>query len=130
MYFTVAELLLFLTMQILIKMLLLVWTSVTVHLMIPFIVYTLKIMRIRLTLFCFKPWRIGLQVFFTTPCLLLVVLRFVKSIVFDIPGSMCSACYSWVSSLPAVLALRDFKVHIDATYSGNEASNVKTTVNN
>jgi len=79
--------------------------------------------------FIFKPWRIGLQVSFTTPCLLLVVFRFVRSISLGIPGSMCSAYYSWVSSLPAVLALRDFKVHVGATYSSNEASNVKTTVN-
>jgi len=34
-----------------------------------------------------------------------------------------------MSSLPAVLALRDFKVHVGATYSSNEASNVKITVN-
>jgi len=126
MYFTVAELLLFHTIPILI-MLLPVWTCVTVHLMILFVVYTLKVMGTELTLLCFKPWRISLQVFFAILCLLLVVLRFVRSIVFGASESICSACYSWVFPLLAVLALRDFKIHVSATYSGNEASNVKTT---
>jgi len=48
-------------------------TCVTVHLMVPFVVYTLKGIGTVFSLLYFKPWRISLQVFFTASCLLSVV---------------------------------------------------------
>ena len=65
--------------------------GVTVHLMVLFVVYILEEMGVGLSLLHLKPWRIGLQVFFATPCLLSVVLGDVRSITFDTPGPMCSA---------------------------------------
>ena len=127
-YSTIVELLLFLTVPIFIEMVLPVWTCVTVYLMILFAVYALEGVGTGLTLLCLEPQKIGFQVFFATLCLLLVVLRFVRSIAFDTSGSMCSACYSQVSPLLVVLALRDSKIHVGTTYSGNKVSNVKTTV--
>ena len=83
-----------------------------------------------LALFCFKPWRINFQVFFTTSYLLSMVLGFVWPIVFDVPKAMHLASYSKVFLFPIVLILRDFRVHVSTIYSGNKLSNVETTVNN
>ena len=128
-YSTVMELLLFLTISIFIKMISSIWTCVTVCLMIPFIVYTLKRVRTELTLLYFKPWRIDLQVFFTILCFHLLVLRFVWSIVFDTPGTMYLASYSQVPPLSTVFILRDFRVYINIIYSTNKLSDIETTVN-
>jgi len=97
--------------------------------MIPFTVYALEGVRTELTLLCFKPWRIDLQVFFTILCFLLLVLRFVWSIVFDTPGTMYLASYSQVPLLSTVLILRDFRVYIDIIHSDNKLSDIETTVN-
>jgi len=103
MYSTIIELLLFHTILILIEMISPIWTCVTVCLMISFMVYILEGVRIELTLLCFKPWRIDLQVFFTILCFLLLVLVFVWFIVFNTPGTMYLASYSQVPPLSTVL---------------------------
>ena len=59
--------------------------------MVLFAVYALKEMGVELSLLYLEPWRIGLQVFFVTPCLLSVVLGDVRFITFDTPGPMCLA---------------------------------------
>ena len=82
------ELLLFSTISLSVEMVSPKWTSVAVCLMIPFAVYALECVGTGLVLLHFEPWRIDLQVFFTTPCLLSMVFKSVRSITFAAPGPM------------------------------------------
>jgi len=87
-YSTCMKFLLFLAMPNFVETVSPVRTSVTVCLVIPLAVDALEEMRARLTFLCSEPWRIYINVLFVAPCLLPMMLRFVRSIAFDIPGHM------------------------------------------
>ena len=78
----------FLTMPIFVEMVLPIRTCITVYLIVSLAVDTLERMRARLAFLCCKLWRIHLRALFATLYLLSIMLRFVRSIVFDALGHM------------------------------------------
>jgi len=122
------ELQLFFTVPILVEMDFPEWTSVAVCLVLLFAVDALECVRTRLTFLCFEPWGIGLQIFFTAPHHLPVVLGVMWSIAFDISGPVCSTCESRVAPFPTVLALWNSRVHVCAMYHSNISSNIESLV--
>jgi len=84
------EFLLFLTMPIFVEMVTPIRTCITVHLMVSLAVGVSEGMGARLAFHCSEPWRIYVIVLFAAPCLLPMMLGFVRSIAFDAPGHMRS----------------------------------------
>ena len=82
------ELLLFLTMPIFVKIVILIRTYITVYLMVSLTVNIFERMRTRLAFLCSEPWRIYIIVLLIAPYFIPIILRFVKSIAFDIPRHM------------------------------------------
>jgi len=94
-------------MPISIKIVLLIWTSIVVHLMVTFTVDTFENIRTRLTFLCSKPWRRQLIIFFATPCLFPMMFRIMGSIALGIPGHMRLITQGQIIPFPTVSTLRN-----------------------
>jgi len=127
-YSILVEFLSFSTMPLFVQTFLPIRTWITVCLMVFLAVNTLEDMRVRLAFLSSKPWWIHLGVFFAAPCFLPVMLRFMRSIVFNIPRCVWLVAEYWVFLFPAVLTLWNTRIHICAMNGGNILANVELLI--
>ena len=113
------ELLLFSTIPISIETVMLIRTTIAVHLMIPFTVHTFEDVRTRLTFF--GSCLICFLVIHATQCFLSVMFSVVCSIAFCVPGDMRATTKCRMTPFPAVFTLQNSWVHISTMYSSDKS---------
>ena len=123
---TIAKFLLFFVMPIMVEVMLLEGACIWIGLMLVSAVGVLEWVRTWFTLLGFKSRRISFLIHFATLCKLAVMFRFVKAIALDIFCLLESAQKYYMSSLPAILTLRDAWVYIGTPNSDNVALYVET----
>jgi len=79
-------------------------------------------------LFYFKSRRIDLKVQFATPWEISVILVLAWAITFDTFQTLNPIHKSRISPLPAVFALRSFRVYVCSADGSNVASNIETPI--
>ena len=82
----------FLAMPISVKSVFSEWTVITVHLLFILAVNIFKQVSIGFPFFCFKPWRIHLEVSFAIPHHFSMMFKFVWTCIFDILIYVCNTC--------------------------------------
>jgi len=78
---------------------------------LPFAVYVFEYMRAWSTLCCFKSWWIELGVGLAAPCHVLMVLKFVGSVILLASKSMNSIEKSQITPFPAIVTLGNAWCH-------------------
>ena len=105
------------------------WTVTTVHLIFFLAVNTLERISTRFLFLCFKPQRICLEIGFIIPCYFSVMFNFVWTIAFLTLWFMHVICVYDIILLPAVLVLRNTRVHICSSNHNNMSFYIKIPVN-
>ena len=80
-------------------------------------------------LFCLEAREISFLIYFATPPELMIVFSLVRAIVLDALGALDTAGHSCMSLSPAILALRNAKVHVGSSNSCNKPPYIETPVN-
>ena len=104
-------------------------TQVGVHLVISITVGALERMQIWFAFFCLKAREISFLIRFATPPKLLMVFSLVRAIALDTLGALDIAGHSCMFPLPAILALRDARVHVGSLNSHNKPPYIETPIN-
>ena len=117
-----------LTMPISVKSVFSEWTVITVHLLFTLVVNIFKQVSTGFPFFCFKPWRIHLEVGFATSHYFSIMFKFVWIIVFLTFWFMHAIHIHSVIPLPTVLALWNTKVHICSSYGSNMMAYIEISV--
>jgi len=104
-------------------------TQVKVHLVISMTVGALEGMQTWFTFFCFKARRISFLIHFVIPPELMMVFSLVRAIALDVLEALDTAGHSCISLLPAILALRNARVHVGSSNSCNKPLYIETPVN-
>ena len=86
-------------------------------------------MQTRFAFFCLKAEGISFLIHFATPPKLIIVFSLVRAIALDTLRALDMAGYSCMSPLPAILALRDARVHVGSLNGCNKPPYIKTPVN-
>ena len=105
------------------------WTNIGVGLMISMAVQAFKRMRAGFAFLHFYPWRVDLVVWFATLSKLSVILGLVRAVALDAFWALDSAWKSSMSPFPAVLALRDPRVHVHSLDCNNVLSYIEALIN-
>ena len=92
------------------------------------IIEALEGVRVRFALLSLESREVSFFIHFAIPPKLAIIFRFVRSIALDTLGSLNIAGHSCVSPLPAILALRDTRIHIGTPNGSNILSNIETSV--
>jgi len=79
--------------------------------------------------FCFEAKGISFLICFATPPELTMVFSLVRAIVLDALGALDMAEHSHMFLSPAILALRDARVHVGSSNSHNKPPYIETSVN-
>ena len=104
------------------------WTCIRIGLMISFTVGTLEGVGARIAFFGFKSRRVNFVVSFTTPTKLPVVFQFVRTVALYTLGSLNATWEGWMSPLPAVLALENFRIHVCASNCRNVVTYIEASI--
>jgi len=104
-------------------------TQVGVHLVISMTVRTLEGMQTWFTFFCLEMRGISFLIHFAIPLELTIVFSLVRAIALDILGALDMAGHSHMFPLPAILVLRDARVHVGSLNSCNKPSYIETPIN-
>ena len=104
---TIAKFLLFFVVPIVIEVMLSEGACVWIGLMLASVVGALKWVRTWFTFLDFKSRRVSFLIHFAIPCILAVMFRFMETVTLDIFYLLESVWKYCMSSLPAILALRD-----------------------
>jgi len=79
--------------------------------------------------FYLKVRRISFLIHFTILSKLMMVFSLVRAIALDALGALNTVGHSHMSPLPAILALRDARVHVGSSNSHNKPPYIETPVN-
>jgi len=104
------------------------WILITISLVFAFAVDAFEQMRAWFTFCSFEPWRIDFEIGFATLCHVSMMFKFVGAITSLASCSMCSVDKGGVSPLLAVLALRNTRIHVSASDSGNVVTYVEAPI--
>jgi len=104
-------------------------TQVGVCLVISTTVGALEGMQTWFAFFCLEVRGISFLIHFTTPPKLMMVFSLVRTITLDTLGALDMAEYSHMFPLPAILALRDARVHVGSLNSHNKPPYIEISVN-
>ena len=122
------KLLIFLGMLFSVEVVLPERVLIRVGLMISLTIRAFKCVRTWFSLFCFKSRRVSSQICFATPSEVIIVLRFVRAIAFDAPRTLYSARKSSMISLPIILTLEYFWIHIHTFNNCYITSNIEIPI--
>jgi len=86
-------------------------------------------MRIWFAFFCLEVRGISFLIHFATLPKLTMVFSLVRAIALDTLRALDTAEYSHMSPLPAILALRDARVHVGSLNSYNKPPYIETPIN-
>ena len=103
-------------------------THVQIHLMFIFAISTLEHIRARFSLLDFQSKWVNFVVWLTTPPKLLMMLRLVRTIAFDILGTLNPVRPSCMTPLAVVFTLRNAWAHICSMNCCNKASDIETPI--
>jgi len=104
-------------------------TQVRVHLVISTTVEALEGMWTWFAFFCLKVRGISFLICFATPSELIIVFSLVRAIVLDTLRALDTAGHSHMSPSPAILTLRDARVHVGFLNSRNKPLYIETPIN-
>ena len=104
-------------------------TYIAICLMLTFTVDVLEGVRTVFFFFYLKSWGVSFEIHLATLCHVPMVFNLVRTITFDVIGTMCMAYKDSMASFSAVFALENIKVHVCFTNSCNVAFYVKALVN-
>jgi len=103
-------------------------TEIGVCLMVSMTVRALEEVRARFAFLSLKSKGVSFSIHFATPPKLVMIFRFMRSVALDALGSLNMVGQSCVSPSPAILALRDARIHIDTPNGNNVLSNIEASV--
>jgi len=103
-------------------------TEIKICLIVSMIIEALEGVRVRFALLSLKSRGVSFFIHFAIPPKLAMIFRFVRSIALDTLRSLNIAGHSCMSPLPAILALRDIRIHIGTPNGSNILSNIETSV--
>ena len=81
------------------------------------------------TFFCLEMREISFIICFVTPPKLMIVFSLVRAITLNVLKALDMAGHSHMFPSPAILALRDARVHVGSSHSHNKPPYIETPVN-